>query len=364
MERVRSLLVKPASSACNFQCDYCFYRDEAAHRASAVRPPMQEAVARKLVAKALAASDRLAVTFQGGEPALAGTAWYERFFRIVEEENRSGIPVSFGFQTNGSLIDDAWARMLRDHRVLVGVSLDGFPRLHNLHRTTVGGGRTSGDVLRGIACLEREQVPCNILAVVTNETAANVSRLWSFFTEHGFGYLQFIPCIDPIGDRQDVFLSPAAYGTFLIELFGCWVRSLRGPRPVSVRLFDNFLGLLLGRPAEECDLGGVCSVQYVVESDGSVYPCDFYCLDAFRLGDVVRDSFETLDARRRSLRFIESSPATAGRCRTCPYLPLCKGGCRRYRGIDGVFRFCASYRMFFDACLGTLQEIARGLLAR
>lgn len=34
-----------------------------------------------------------------------------------------------------------------------------------------------------------------------------------------------------------------------------------------------------------CGIHGHCQPQLVVESDGSVYPCDFYCLDEYRIGN-------------------------------------------------------------------------------
>lgn len=69
-------------------------------------------------------------------------------------------------------------------------------------------------------------------------------------------------------------------------------------RFVYIRYFENLVGMLLGQPPEACGMLGICSQQYVVEADGGVYPCDFYVLDEYRLGSLVTDSFDALDARR------------------------------------------------------------------
>ena len=37
--------------------------------------------------------------------------------------------------------------------------------------------------------------------------------------------------------------------------------------------------ILNGEHPEACGMGGGCGLQYVVEADGGVYPCDFYMLD-------------------------------------------------------------------------------------
>ena len=34
-------------------------------------------------------------------------------------------------QTNGTLVDEAWAAFFREHRFLVGLSIDGPPEIHD-----------------------------------------------------------------------------------------------------------------------------------------------------------------------------------------------------------------------------------------
>ncbi|MDE6924942.1 MAG: SPASM domain-containing protein, partial [Acetatifactor sp.] len=53
------------------------------------------------------------------------------------------------------------------------------------------------------------------------------------------------------------------------------------------------------------------------------------------------------------------------KCRSCPYFTICRGGCRRHREQPGTEPgenyFCQSYKMFFDACLPRMREIAARL---
>ena len=65
------------------------------------------------------------------------------------------------------------------------------------------------------------------------------------------------------------------------------------------------VGMLMGQRPEACGMAGVCGRQYVVEADGGVYPCDFYMLDAYRLGSFVTDSFEQIEARREEIGFLD-----------------------------------------------------------
>lgn len=82
---------------------------------------------------------------------------------------------------------------------------------------------------------------------------------------------------------------------------------------------------------ESCDQNGVCGIQYAVEADGTVYPCDFYTLDSYRLGNLTEDEFSDLDSARENLNFLQRPRVLAESCRRCEYLRFCGGGCRRTR---------------------------------
>ena len=37
----------------------------------------------------------------------------------------------------------------------------------------------------------------------------------------------------------------------------------------------------------EYGITGKCAVQYIVEANGDVFPCDFYVLDKYRMGSLL-----------------------------------------------------------------------------
>ena len=143
-------------------------------------------------------------------------------------------------------------------------------------------------------------------------------------------------------------------------MFELWFRDLKEGKQPYIRQFENYIAILLGQMPESCDMRGTCGMQYVVESDGTVYPCDFYVLDEYRLGNFRTDTVEMIDKKREEIKFIERSLQKEEACADCRYAMLCRGGCRRTRQEDhGNHQyFCQSYKMFFDACLPSLVEIA------
>lgn len=211
----------------------------------------------------------------------------------------------------------------------------------------------------------RTGVECNTLTVVTKQLAQNIQQTYRLFSEIGVTYQQYIPCMDPLGAARGTFpysLTPKEYAKFLHRLFCLWKKDLEQGKYVSVRHFDNWMSILMGFSAESCNMRGQCSVQYVMEADGSVYPCDFYCLDDWLLGNILHDEFSALDDRRKALHFIERSQAIPEECQKCNWYVLCRNGCPRDRVClngQGIPRnyYCEAHREFFGLHMRNLEQI-------
>ncbi|MDO5732402.1 MAG: SPASM domain-containing protein [Eubacteriales bacterium] len=361
-----NVLIKPAGAACNLACAYCFYCQLAKQRqVKSCQFLAWSDMAAFLDAAFKRAIPQLNLTFQGGEPTLRGLDFYRQVVSYVKEKSPASMRVNYAIQSNASLIDRAWARFLRDEEFLVGISLDGPPAIHDRYRRSHTGQASFEAVWSGIEALRAEQVSFNILTVVHRDLAVAIDEVYAFYREAGFEYQQYIACLDPIGDRGAAAwsLSPEVYGDFLIRLFDLWFDELCAGHYRSIGFFDQLILLLRGQLPTVCGMLGVCTAQYVIEADASVYPCDFYCSDAYLLGSI-HDGLERLDERRRALQFLESSYALPPKCQRCRYLQVCRGQCRRQRddGAElGLNYFCRAYQRFFDACFERLLLCAKRL---
>lgn len=361
-----SIMIKPASGACNLRCRYCFYADEMSRRKVASYGMMDESTLENVIRKALDAADGMcAVAFQGGEPTLAGLPFFERAVALLKQYNYKGLTVSSSIQTNGLLVDGRWAEFFARNHFLVGLSLDGPKEVHDRYRVDQEGRGTYNRVLRTAQLLEKHGVEFNILTVVTKQTANAIGRVYGFFNRSCLDYQQYIPCMDPLeeaGGPQPYSLGVQEYGSCLCRLFDLWYADAERGRMKYNRTFFNYLSILQGGPPESCNMQGRCSRQYVVEADGSVYPCDFYVLDPWRLGNLNTDGFDQLDRRRTELGFIQQSQAAAEDCRHCRWYGLCRGGCRRDRpaGEDGTLqknRYCEAFQRFFEHAVPRMQQL-------
>lgn len=361
-----NIMLKPASAACNMRCKYCFYTDEAACRKEAERGIMSKEIASIIIRKALRyAQGTCTFAFQGGEPTLAGLDFYRTFVKTVQKENTNKVAVRYAFQTNGILLDQEWADFFASNHVLVGVSIDGTAEVHDQLRLQANGTESHAIVLERLKMLRQAGVECNTLTVVTKQLAQNITQTYRFFAEHEIRYQQYIPCMDLIGEtrgRHEYSLSPKEYAKFLHRLFSLWKNDWEQGTYVSIRHFNNWLSILLGYSPESCNMRGKCSIQYVIEADGSVYPCDFYCLDQWLLGNILKDDFSTFDKRRQQLMFTEKSEPVPLECKKCNWYVLCRNGCPRDRvHLQGETiaknYFCEAHKEFFGRHFRELEKI-------
>ena len=96
-----NVLIKPASSACNMYCQYCFYRDVADHRRQACQGMVSLETMERIVAAAMDyAEGTCAFGFQGGEPTLAGLDFYRGVLELEERYRKPGVRVCNAIQTN------------------------------------------------------------------------------------------------------------------------------------------------------------------------------------------------------------------------------------------------------------------------
>ena len=384
-----NLLIKPSSSLCNLRCRYCFYEDEANNRQQAAYGFMTEETLEQIIKKTLEYStDGCTIAYQGGEPTLIGLEFFRKSIEFQNKYNTKGISIHNAIQTNGYRLGKEWAEFFAENNFLVGLSLDGTKDIHNAYRKNAAGEDTFFDIMDTKHLFDKYHVEYNILTVVNSRTAKKAKRVYEFYRKHNLHYLQFIPCMDPMavadeaakvkaaedinekaaGDltgSMDFSLSAEDYGIFMSELFDLWYADLLQGKQPYIRSFENYIGILMGLPPEACDQSGVCGMQYVIEADGEVYPCDFYVLDDYKLGNLNTCSMEEVDRRRKEIRFIENSANKTNECRNCRYYPVCRGGCHRYRTIqkpDGMENsLCGGFKLFFDHSLDRMQEIVKVL---
>ncbi len=300
--------------------------------------------------------------WQGGEPTLAGLAFFERAVALQQQYGQSGQIVSNGLQTNGLLLDSAWARFLREYRFLVGLSLDGPALWHDQYRQTANGKPTQAQVLHAWRLLQRYEVETNILTVVNRDTARHPYEIYDYLLNQGGRYLQFIPCVevDPAtGQPTDFSVTPELYGDFLCALFDRWYN--HGRPESSVRDFDAALAVYLGQSSPMCCYQPRCGSYVVVEYNGDIYPCDFYVKQNFMVGNLQQITLEEAFLSPQVQELAERKASPRPECAACAWRNLCQQGCPRFV-LQSRHHLCSAYQRFWAYSQAAFQSLAGQLV--
>jgi uncharacterized protein len=355
-----TVMFKTVSGGCNLNCRYCYsgqsFEEGTAPRKIEYR--LLEIFLRQYM-EYVADAHQANLSWQGGEPTLAGLDFFRRVVALEARFARPPTTLSNSIQTNGVLINDEWAEFLAQYDFLVGVSLDGQEALHNAERKDRAGQGTFRRVMAGIEALRRHRAAFNVLCVVGQHNVTQPGTLLDFFLSESLDYLQFMPAMAFRSTEPQVpasyLITPEEYGYFLIEVFNRWYGA--GVPQFSVRVFDNILQSLLGMPNDLCVHGDLCHGGLVVERNGDAYPCDFYIHPDWRLGNVFVDSLLEIAEGGAFRSFALRKRNVANRCQTCEWFRLCHGECPR-NYVRGASYFCQSYQMLFRETAPSMRALA------
>lgn len=360
-------MAKPAGPGCNLRCAYCYYLGKAA-----LFPQgpwrMPEALLERYIVQRLESSPGPVTHFEwhGGEPTLLGLDYFRTIVRIQRAHRPAGRRVSNGIQTNGLLLDEAWAGFLSEEGFSVGLSLDGPADLHDEFRKAAGGGATHAQATAAFRLLRRRGVFCNALCVLHSANAAEPDRVYDFFRDLGVKYLQFLPLVIPAGGGgvRAPTASPEALGAFLCRVFDRWLQHDVGR--IVIQTFDEALRPIYGIPHALCIHRETCGDVAVLEHDGGFYACDHF-VDADHLMGNLKDlTLSEMIADPRMKRFGQDKRDTLPRtCRECDVLSSCNGGCPKDRiaaspdGEAGLSYLCPAYRRLFRHSQPGLARLAQ-----
>ena len=367
------IMAKPHGPICNLDCTYCYYLEkENLYAAKGRDYRMSDTVLESYIRQYIQSQPAQHVSFawQGGEPTLLGVPFFERVLEL-QRKYADGKMIDNAFQTNGTLLDDAWGEFLAHNKFLIGLSIDGPAEIHDAYRVDKGGQPTFTRVMRGLDILKKHGVEFNTLTVINRKNSYHAQKVYRFLKEIGSKYLQFIPIVEQVAAQPDpnglVLLKPYArqqttvsewsveplqFGKFLRAVFDEWVLSDVGQ--VFVQIFDVALESWSGLPQTLCVFAPQCGKALAVEHNGDLYSCDHFVYPENKLGNIMERAMSGLVKSPQQTRFGNAKEtALPSDCKTCDVRFACNGECPKHRftttasGEYGLNYLCAGYKHFF-----------------
>ncbi|HSN10579.1 MAG TPA: anaerobic sulfatase maturase [Propionibacteriaceae bacterium] len=385
-----SLITKPTGAACNLDCSYCFFLSKEVLWGGDSQRMTHETLEQFIRGYLHAQPDGpVTIGWQGGEPTMRGVGFFEEAVRLSEEHRRPGQQVQHAIQTNGTLLDDEWGEFLSANNVLVGLSVDGPPELHDRYRVNKAGRGSYDLVRRGWDVLQRHHVDTNILCTVNAANADHPLDVYRHFRDDlEAKFLQFIPIVERVepgheaeaergyrdSDGTHVLyrqagaqvtsrtVPPKAWGRFMTAIFDEWVA--RDVGEVFVQHFDVMLGALFGQYSL-CVHSPECGNAIAMEHTGDVYSCDHFVEPGYRLGNIATDTFTEMLALPEQRQFGRDKRTTLPtQCLQCPVRWVCNGGCPKDRfattaaGEPGLNYLCDGYFDMFTHAWPAMTTMA------
>jgi uncharacterized protein len=357
-------MAKPAGSTCNLDCAYCYYLSKEALSGGPGAGQMDDKTLELFIRQYIdgMTGPEIIFTWQGGEPTLRGLDFFRRVVALQSKYKKSNQRIENDLQTNGVLLNEEWAAFLKEHRFLVGLSIDGPRDLHDRYRVNKGGAPTSDKVMAAADLLRKWGVRFNTLTCVHRFNASRPLDVYRFLRrELGSTYIQFIPIVEPkefkatapqfwdaaklplLGSREarpddpnsvvtEWSVDPEEYGYFLSRVFDEWRQKDIGK--VLVNHIETLVAQHVGMPSQICIYGEFCGKGVLVEHDGSVYACDHYVYPEYRLGRLQEKSLADMVFSPLQVKFGYAKSESLPRyCRQCCYLKDCWGECPKNRFI-------------------------------
>ncbi|HEY1693396.1 MAG TPA: FxsB family cyclophane-forming radical SAM/SPASM peptide maturase [Polyangiaceae bacterium] len=354
MTPIHSFIVK-VGSRCNLNCSYCYVYNRADSNWKTQPKLMSQETMHRLAIRIREHCQEhgrtsTSISLHGGEPLMGGLNHLRSFVQTFEDTFRqTGIRVGFGMQTNGLLLSEEILDFCLAHGVRFGISLDGPPRINDIHRRDLLGRGTSArleDRLR-VATSERYSKIAAGFLIVSNVTQDPVSILDYAASWHPPGVDFLLPHDnhDRLPPGKAAFQS-TEYGEWLVRLYDHWMSRHSG---IRIRLFTSLLRLLFNGRSQVETVGLTPADFIVVETNGDVEALDalkstFH--GATKLGfNVFEHSFDEVASHVGYVSRTLGAASLCATCQSCSMVSVCGGGYipTRYaqsNGFDNPSVYC------------------------
>lgn len=328
---------------CNARCRYCFEYGEK-------KSPMSDETVEKVIEYILrnvSVDDEVVFRWFGGEP-LMGENRIDQIIEAVDTHFEHKLKFNSIITTNGYYISDALIQKARDkwHTKKFHLTIDGWRDEHNKRKNYIGSDvdayqKTLTDIKKlldaGVFVVCRLNLDKNNIGTIDNI----LEDLLPFRDEKNF-YIHATTLRRPPKARLEDYINPSdfswAYDIILRKLLSYgFYKDIKNILPLRSR--GNCLA---------CVLNGI-----IINSDGNLFKCLQHTTDeSQRVGTCESGVIFNDDL----IGWMDLSTDRT-ECRSCPFMPLCMGGCKHYISENrSEISPCAREKHYINVILQIVYE--------
>ncbi len=365
MIRFADFYIIELTMKCNTQCEYCYLRGD--------RSPFNDAemdfetfkyiiaeIIENYVINGGNPNNRVTLVLHGGEPLLLG---YNKLKQFIEymcyKFAEYHIKLNASIQTNGSLLNQDFIKLLADNNISIGISYD----IVNTNR--FANENINSKIEQNIHYMNDNNISYGILSVI-NKT--NVDKIFEYEQKLGKP-IKLIPIYN-VTNNKDLDLSLIEYFNKIEKpIIGDlnWLRNINtniNIHRIALKTIADILLDYIDRCQSTCNFKfcgrGIRIVAF--EPDGSVSNCDRYDIryfDKFKLADKYSYDFLGISQLKSALKFnyMLHNIQTEHHCDLCYARGICEFDCQalhytKYKNFGIDSDHCnytkAIYNFIFD----------------
>jgi len=379
-------VIKPIETACNLECDYCFYA-----RKKDLVPPyenfciMSDETLETLIRNYIQEQNSEKITFfwHCNDPIVLGVSFFKKAVELQKKYLPKYKTCENLLQMNGTLFDDGLCKFLKENDFRIEIDIDGPKELHDKYRKDNKGLDTFDRVMKTIKSLKECKIQFNSKTYVNRDTIRKPLEVYRFLRDEvGADMIKLIPVVelknpkkisplywkeedliyedskkaDP--DNQDSILNhwsvkPEEYGDFLISIFDEWYQKDLGK--VFIPMFESAIRQWMGGESHICSFSSICGKTLSVGYSGDVHCCDHCTFPEYKLGNIKDSNFGEMILSDKQQKFgYNKREALPSYCKNCKWSKICNGGCLKNRFIKtkdgelGINYLCKGFKKYFE----------------
>jgi len=313
--------------ACNFRCVYCF--EESVKDDVYLDKETSDLIIQWLIRKAEEKKfKRIFLVYYGGEPLLNIRPIYDISWHLTEWAQKTGVEFGFGMITNGSLLSsDLVDKFLTVGLREIRISIDGDREAHNKKRPFSDGRPTFDLIVDNIKSI-MDKVNIKVVGNFDRDNFASIPRLLDFLEQEGIlrklNRIDFLPLSARLGPKNNPGAVELSECLSFVSKDGLFNEVLAIKRELLRRGIKFNTGLAINACSLIMPDAGI-----TIDPKGVIYKCNALLgYPEFSIGDVREDTF---NARFQDFLDIDAYSKCPS---TCPYIPMCQGGCRFFSYLE------------------------------
>jgi uncharacterized protein len=283
------------------------------------------------------------IAFHGGEPLLIAKSTFIFYVETILNHNKH-LNITFIIQTNGVLLNNEWAEILKKYNVNVGISLDGDKKVNDTYRVKHNGKGSYDEIISNLIEIDSHEVVKGIISVVN--THIDPVYFYSHMKEINKHQLNILLPNINFSNIPDFYMPVEDHMTksknWLIELYEVWKNDAER---LSIPFFELIIKLIAGARNFGNHLIGNCENGVaVIETNG-----DIEVIDALRTSfsgatrgnlNVLNNEIEEIhDHQLFTTYYYSHTQQLPTLCKSCNVKNICGGGFLVHRYKDDCSTF-------------------------